>query len=159
MGVGTQTQQLIEYCNTSLQLTGVSYDVAARDASNKNKKVLLKKADSNIKRYNKLVTEMNEMVKEAKAKCYWDLEIMKMCKKWDEIVKNTVSMAEHGTFGDDEAYVAKDIEVADNIEEFSRTNDVVKVEIAQMTSQDEAIFDSSEAHLCNSLNKEAFQVK
>ncbi|MFS7933272.1 hypothetical protein Hanom_Chr04g00377751 [Helianthus anomalus] len=39
MGIGTQTQQLIEYCSTSVQLMRVSCDVVAREASNKNKKV------------------------------------------------------------------------------------------------------------------------
>ncbi|KAJ0764973.1 hypothetical protein HanPI659440_Chr08g0298261 [Helianthus annuus] len=39
MGIGTQMQKMIDYCNTPLQLTGVIYDDAAREASNKNKKV------------------------------------------------------------------------------------------------------------------------
>ncbi|MFS8020105.1 hypothetical protein Hanom_Chr15g01411631 [Helianthus anomalus] len=39
MGIGTQTQKELDYCSTSLQLTGVIYDDAAREASNKNKKV------------------------------------------------------------------------------------------------------------------------
>ncbi|KAJ0595811.1 hypothetical protein HanRHA438_Chr04g0159731 [Helianthus annuus] len=39
MGIGTQTQKELDYCSTPLQLTGVIYDDAAREASNKNKKV------------------------------------------------------------------------------------------------------------------------
>ncbi|MFS7888826.1 hypothetical protein Hanom_Chr00s000002g01599661 [Helianthus anomalus] len=39
MGIGSQTQKMIYYCSTPLQLTGVIYDDAAREASNKNKKV------------------------------------------------------------------------------------------------------------------------
>ncbi|MFS7912885.1 hypothetical protein Hanom_Chr02g00135101 [Helianthus anomalus] len=46
--------------------------------------------DCNIKKYNTLVTKMNKMVKDAKEKCYWDPKIMKMCKKWDKTIKNTV---------------------------------------------------------------------
>ncbi|KAJ0556370.1 hypothetical protein HanIR_Chr07g0313011 [Helianthus annuus] len=39
MGIGSQTQKLIDYCSTPLQLTGVSYDDGTRETSNKNKKV------------------------------------------------------------------------------------------------------------------------
>ncbi|MFS7933273.1 hypothetical protein Hanom_Chr04g00377761 [Helianthus anomalus] len=49
--------------------------------------------------------------------------------------------------GSDEACAAKDAEGADNIQEFSGNNDAVRVEISQMTSEDKAISDTSEAHL------------
>ncbi|MFS7930143.1 hypothetical protein Hanom_Chr04g00340691 [Helianthus anomalus] len=39
MNIGTQTQKELDYCSTPLQLTGVIYDVAAREGLNKNKKV------------------------------------------------------------------------------------------------------------------------
>ncbi|MFS7997385.1 hypothetical protein Hanom_Chr12g01141171 [Helianthus anomalus] len=39
MNIGTQTQKELDYCSTPLQLTAVIYDTAAREASNKNKKV------------------------------------------------------------------------------------------------------------------------
>ncbi|MFS7944985.1 hypothetical protein Hanom_Chr06g00518611 [Helianthus anomalus] len=39
MGIGSQTQKIIDYCSTSLQLTGVIYDDGTREASNKNKNV------------------------------------------------------------------------------------------------------------------------
>ncbi|KAM0053607.1 hypothetical protein Hdeb2414_s0007g00261391 [Helianthus debilis subsp. tardiflorus] len=35
MGIGTQTQKDLDYCNTPLQLTGVIYDHAAWEASKK----------------------------------------------------------------------------------------------------------------------------
>ncbi|MFS7912704.1 hypothetical protein Hanom_Chr02g00133041 [Helianthus anomalus] len=39
MNFGTQTQKELDYRSTPLQLTGVIYDAAAWEASNKNKKV------------------------------------------------------------------------------------------------------------------------
>ncbi|MFS7919185.1 hypothetical protein Hanom_Chr03g00209831 [Helianthus anomalus] len=39
MGIRSQMQKIIDYCNTPLQLTGVIYDDGTREASNKNKKV------------------------------------------------------------------------------------------------------------------------
>ncbi|KAM0008500.1 hypothetical protein Hdeb2414_s0112g00798431 [Helianthus debilis subsp. tardiflorus] len=38
-GIGTQTQKLIDYCSTPIQLAGVPCDDGAREASKKNKKV------------------------------------------------------------------------------------------------------------------------
>ncbi|KAJ0728161.1 hypothetical protein HanLR1_Chr07g0238451 [Helianthus annuus] len=81
MGIGSQTQKLIDYCSPPLQLTGVSYDDGTRETSNKNRKVLLKNMDNNINKYIALVTEMNNIVTDAKEKCYWNPNIMRMCKR------------------------------------------------------------------------------
>ncbi|KAM0049802.1 hypothetical protein Hdeb2414_s0008g00290211 [Helianthus debilis subsp. tardiflorus] len=115
-GIGTQTQKLIDYCSTPIQLTGVPCDEAAHEASKKNKKVLLKNMVRNIKKYIALITEMNEIVTNCKEKYFWDPEIMRRCKKWDDTVKDTV--ADHKTCGSDEVLLNKDVEDEANIQHF-----------------------------------------
>ncbi|MFS7953989.1 hypothetical protein Hanom_Chr07g00625071 [Helianthus anomalus] len=122
MGIGSQTQNLIDYCSTPLQLT-VSCDDGTGEASNKNKKVLLKNMDSNIDKYIALITEMNNIVTDAKEKCYWDLDIMRMCKRWDDAVKNTISTSDQVTSRGDEALVNKVGEGGDNIQELRGDKD------------------------------------
>ncbi|XP_022004933.2 uncharacterized protein LOC110902959 [Helianthus annuus] len=34
------------------------------------------------------VQEMNNLVSEAKTKCFWDVEVMNACKEWDQTLKN-----------------------------------------------------------------------
>ncbi|KAJ0751674.1 hypothetical protein HanPI659440_Chr09g0315571 [Helianthus annuus] len=94
MGVGTQTQKMMDYCNTPVQLSpSVIYDTAHeqdREASKINKKNLLKKMKANVKKYIKMVQDvqgMNNLVSEAKTKCFWDSEIMEACKQWDETLR------------------------------------------------------------------------
>ncbi|KAJ0770596.1 hypothetical protein HanPI659440_Chr07g0259441 [Helianthus annuus] len=123
MGIGSQTQKLIDYCSTPLQRTGVSYDDGTREGSNKNKKVLLKNMDNNINKYIALVTKMNNIVTDAKEKCYWDPDIMRMCKRWDDAVKNTVSTTDQVTSGGDEALVNKVGDGGDNIQELRGDKD------------------------------------
>ncbi|KAJ0797255.1 hypothetical protein HanPI659440_Chr04g0171771 [Helianthus annuus] len=122
MGVGTQTQKVMDYCNTPVQLSpGVIYgseQQQQRQASNINKRVcrsilisliftyktlmillyqkilqnLLKRMTSNIKKYNALVQivqEMNNLVSDAKTKCFWDQEIMQVCKQWEDTLRST----------------------------------------------------------------------
>ncbi|KAJ0792215.1 hypothetical protein HanOQP8_Chr01g0014911 [Helianthus annuus] len=74
-------------------------------------------------------------------------DIMRMCKRLDDTVKNTVSTTDHGTSDGDEACVTKDGESDDNIKKFSGDNDVVMVENSQMTSQEKVISNPSGAHL------------
>ncbi|KAJ0668988.1 hypothetical protein HanPI659440_Chr17g0695921 [Helianthus annuus] len=94
-GVGTQTQKMMDYCNTPVQLSpSVIYDTAHerdREALKINKKNLLKKMKANGKKYIKMVQDvqgMNNLVSEAKTKCFWDPEIMEACKQWDETLRN-----------------------------------------------------------------------
>ncbi|KAJ0660520.1 hypothetical protein HanOQP8_Chr14g0538691 [Helianthus annuus] len=115
MGIGIQTQKLFD-CSTPIQLTGVHCDEAAREASKKSKKVLLKNMDRNIKKYIALVTEMNEIVTTRKEKYFWDPEIMRRCKKWDDTVKDTVT--DHKTCGSDEDLLNKDVQDEANIQHF-----------------------------------------
>ncbi|MFS7951839.1 hypothetical protein Hanom_Chr07g00599941 [Helianthus anomalus] len=124
MGIGTQTQKELDYCNTPLQLTGVIYDHAAWEASNKTKKLLLKTMDKNINKYISLVTEMNNLIKDLKEKCFWNLEIMRMCKRWDDVVKNTVPMrTDQVSSGGEEAIQNKVGEDGDTIEELGGDGD------------------------------------
>ncbi|XP_035838920.1 uncharacterized protein LOC118486526 [Helianthus annuus] len=95
MGVGTQTQKMMDYCITPVQLSpSVIYDTAherEREASRINKKNLLKKMKANVKKYIKMVQDdqgMNNLVSEVKTKCFWDPEIMEACKQWDETIRN-----------------------------------------------------------------------
>ena len=46
---------------------------------------------ANVKKYIKMVQDvqgMNNLVSEAKTKCFWDPEIMEACKQWDETLRN-----------------------------------------------------------------------
>ena len=46
---------------------------------------------ANVKKYLKMVRdvqEMNNLVSEAKTKCFWDVEVMNACKEWDQTLKN-----------------------------------------------------------------------
>ncbi|MFS7928470.1 hypothetical protein Hanom_Chr04g00321131 [Helianthus anomalus] len=72
--------------------------------------------DRNINKYIALVTEMNEIITNVKEKYFWDLEIMRRCKKWDDTVKDTV--ADHKTCGSDEVLLNKDVEDEANIQKF-----------------------------------------
>ncbi|KAF5821659.1 hypothetical protein HanXRQr2_Chr01g0016601 [Helianthus annuus] len=74
-------------------------------------------------------------------------DVMRMCKRWDDTVKNTVSTTDHGTSDGDEACVTKDGEGDDNIKKFSGDNDAVMVENSQITSQEKVISNPSGAHL------------
>ncbi|MFS7983524.1 hypothetical protein Hanom_Chr11g00975471 [Helianthus anomalus] len=123
MGIGTQTQKLIDYCSTPIQLTGVPCDDGASEASKKNKKVLLKNMDRNINKYIDLVMQMNKIVTDAKEKYFWDPYIMRMCKRWDDTVKDTVSTADHRTCDSDEVLLNEDVEDAANIQEFGGDKD------------------------------------
>ncbi|KAJ0469503.1 hypothetical protein HanIR_Chr14g0708601 [Helianthus annuus] len=73
-GVGTQTQKMMDYCNTPAQLSpSVFYDTAHErelEASRNNKKNLLKKMKANVKKYLKMVQVMNNLVSEAKTKYF-----------------------------------------------------------------------------------------
>ncbi|KAJ0434994.1 hypothetical protein HanIR_Chr17g0888251 [Helianthus annuus] len=93
--VGTQTQKMMDYCNTPAPLSpSVIYDTAHEqqlEASRAAKKNLLKKMKANVKKYLKMVRdvqEMNNLVSEAKTKCFWDVEVMNACKEWDQMLKN-----------------------------------------------------------------------
>uniref|UniRef100_A0A251T438 Uncharacterized protein n=1 Tax=Helianthus annuus TaxID=4232 RepID=A0A251T438_HELAN len=59
--VGTQTQKMMDYCNTPAQLSpSVFYDTAHEqqlEASRANKKNLLKKMKANVKKYLKMVKD------------------------------------------------------------------------------------------------------
>ncbi|KAJ0577734.1 hypothetical protein HanIR_Chr05g0239381 [Helianthus annuus] len=84
MGVGTQTQKMMDYCNTPVQLyPGVIYgseQQQQRKALNINKRNLLKRMTSNIKKYNALVQivqEMNNLVSDAKQSVFG---IRRLCK-------------------------------------------------------------------------------
>ncbi|MFS7996248.1 hypothetical protein Hanom_Chr12g01127691 [Helianthus anomalus] len=46
--------------------------------------MLLKTMDKNINKYISLVTEMNNIVTDTREKCYWDPDIMRICKRWDD---------------------------------------------------------------------------
>ncbi|MFS8025455.1 hypothetical protein Hanom_Chr16g01475111 [Helianthus anomalus] len=74
--------------------------------------------DININKYIDLVTQMNEIVTDAKEKYLWDPKIMRMCKRWDDTVKDTVSTADHKTCGSDEVLLYEDVEDATNIQQF-----------------------------------------
>ncbi|KAJ0476935.1 hypothetical protein HanHA300_Chr13g0482811 [Helianthus annuus] len=93
--VGTQTQKMMDYCNTPAPFSpSVIYDTAHEqqlEASRAAKKNLLKKMKANVKKYLKMVRdvqEMNNLVSEAKTKCFWDVEVMNACKEWDQTLKN-----------------------------------------------------------------------
>ncbi|MFS7967961.1 hypothetical protein Hanom_Chr09g00791961 [Helianthus anomalus] len=111
-GIGTRTQKLINYCSTPIQLTGVPVTKLH---------VLLKNMDRNINNYIALVTEMNEIITNAKEKYFWDPEITRRCKKWVDTVKDTV--ADHKTCGSDEVLLNKDVEDEANIQKFVRDKD------------------------------------
>ncbi|XP_022014113.2 uncharacterized protein LOC110913598 [Helianthus annuus] len=86
---------MMDYYNTPAQLSpSVFYDTAHEqqlEASRANKKNLLKKMKANVKKYLKMVKdvqEMNNVVSEAKTKCFWDSEVMKAYKEWDQTLQN-----------------------------------------------------------------------
>ncbi|MFS7930352.1 hypothetical protein Hanom_Chr04g00343251 [Helianthus anomalus] len=80
--------------------------------------------DKMINKYISLVTEMNNIVTDAKEKCYWDPDIMIMCKRWDDAVKNTVStMTDQVSSGGDEAFQNKVGEGGDTIHELGEDGD------------------------------------
>ncbi|KAJ0506113.1 hypothetical protein HanLR1_Chr12g0455151 [Helianthus annuus] len=86
---------MTDYCNTPAQLSpSVFYDTAHEqqlEASRADKKNLLKKMKANFKKYLKMVQDvqvMNNLVSEAKTKCFWDPEVMEACKEWDQTLQN-----------------------------------------------------------------------
>ncbi|XP_035837231.1 uncharacterized protein LOC110893207 [Helianthus annuus] len=97
---------MTDYCNTPAQLSpSVFYDTAHEqqlEASRADKKIdsfltrkllqnLLKKMKANFKKYLKMVQDvqvMNNLVSEAKTKCFWDPEVMEACKEWDQTLQN-----------------------------------------------------------------------
>ncbi|KAJ0847143.1 putative papain-like cysteine peptidase superfamily [Helianthus annuus] len=86
--------------------------------------LLLKTMDKNINKYISLVTEMNNLVKDLKEKCFWNPEIMRMCKRWDDAVKNTVpTRTDQVSSGGEEAIQNKVGEGGDTIEELGGDGD------------------------------------
>ncbi|MFS7984721.1 hypothetical protein Hanom_Chr11g00989871 [Helianthus anomalus] len=88
MGVGTQTQKILDYCSTPVPLSPTvvycSDQQLNRAASNINKKNLLKRMRINVKKYIEIiqiVQDMHNLVSDAKTKCFWDPEIMEACKQ------------------------------------------------------------------------------
>ncbi|MFS7975005.1 hypothetical protein Hanom_Chr10g00875421 [Helianthus anomalus] len=74
--------------------------------------------DKNINKYISLVTEMNNIVTDAKEKCFWDPDIMRMSKRWDDAIKNTVSTrTDQVSSGGDDTFQNKVGEGGDTIQE------------------------------------------
>ncbi|KAJ0440481.1 hypothetical protein HanIR_Chr16g0787231 [Helianthus annuus] len=79
--------------------------------------------DKNIKKYISLVTEMNNLVKGVKEKFFWDVEIMERCKKWNDAVKNTVSIPDEVSSAGDEAVQNKVGQGGETIQELEGDGD------------------------------------
>ncbi|XP_035834040.1 uncharacterized protein LOC118482601 [Helianthus annuus] len=79
--------------------------------------------DKNINKYISLVTEMNNLVKGVKEKCFWDVEIMEMCKRWDDAVKNTVPRTDEVSSEGDEAFQNKVGQGGETIQELGGDGD------------------------------------
>ncbi|MFS7964385.1 hypothetical protein Hanom_Chr08g00749741 [Helianthus anomalus] len=67
---------------------------------------------------------MNNIVTDAREKYYWDPDIMRMCKRWNDAVKNTVSTTtDQVSSGGDEAFLNKVGEAGDTIQELGGDKD------------------------------------
>ncbi|MFS7888825.1 hypothetical protein Hanom_Chr00s000002g01599651 [Helianthus anomalus] len=86
--------------------------------------MLLKTMDKNINKYISLVTEMNNIVTDAMEKCFWDPDIMRMCKRWDDAVKNTISTTtDQVSSGGDEVLLNKVGEGGNTLQELGWDGD------------------------------------
>ncbi|KAJ0932307.1 hypothetical protein HanPSC8_Chr04g0172151 [Helianthus annuus] len=101
--------------------------------------LLLKTMDKNINKYISLVTEMNNLVKGVKERCFWDVEIMERCKRWDDAVKNTVPRTDEVSSEGDEAFQNKVGQGGETIKELRGDGDATLEH--ENTGKDKGIYE------------------